>query len=108
MAVISATQPPEGIYSTGTASATLTVNSSECMENPCQNYGICVEEFRDYVCVCQPGFTGPNCQNIILIGGGDAGQAYNYDPNNVLACFVGAGRGSMISYSPALPPKKIL
>lgn len=35
---------------------------ADCASNPCNNDGTCVETAVGYQCVCQPGFTGPNCE----------------------------------------------
>lgn len=33
-----------------------------CASNPCNNDATCVEVADGYKCVCQAGFTGPNCE----------------------------------------------
>ncbi len=33
----------------------------ECDSNPCQNGGQCFDGVNGYLCVCRPGWTGPNC-----------------------------------------------
>lgn len=33
----------------------------DCASNPCNNDAQCVESAEGYKCVCQPGFTGVNC-----------------------------------------------
>ena len=34
-----------------------------CASMPCLNGGICVVINNSYVCTCQPGFVGQNCQD---------------------------------------------
>ena len=34
---------------------------NECMSNPCQN-GQCFDFINGYRCLCDIGFTGPNCE----------------------------------------------
>uniref|UniRef100_A0A8C7WP38 Protein eyes shut homolog n=1 Tax=Oryzias sinensis TaxID=183150 RepID=A0A8C7WP38_9TELE len=42
-----------------------------CLENPCQNKGVCLSNGstdpnkRTYKCLCPPHFTGPNCSEIV-------------------------------------------
>ena len=33
-----------------------------CDNSPCQNEGVCLDGLRSYVCVCQPGYYGTNCE----------------------------------------------
>ena len=35
---------------------------NECSSNPCLNQGTCTDQVNGYVCNCQPGYTGVNCQ----------------------------------------------
>src|SRR6218665_2183183 len=35
--------------------------NKECLPNPCV-HGECVDNIDGYVCICQAGFTGNNCQ----------------------------------------------
>ena len=39
------------------------INIDDCANNPCQNEGQCIDAIDDYNCVCEPGFTGKNCQH---------------------------------------------
>ena len=34
----------------------------DCIENPCNNNGSCVDGIASYNCVCLPGFTGADCE----------------------------------------------
>ena len=42
--------------------AALFSDIDDCLENPCQNGGQCEDKVNHYVCSCQPGWTGNNCQ----------------------------------------------
>ena len=33
-----------------------------CDEGPCRNEGQCLDGLRSYVCICQPGYYGTNCE----------------------------------------------
>ena len=35
---------------------------NECSSNPCLNGGTCTDLVNGYVCSCQPGYAGANCQ----------------------------------------------
>ena len=34
----------------------------ECEESPCQNGGQCEDKKEGYKCICEPGYTGENCE----------------------------------------------
>ena len=36
-------------------------DENDCVNNPCQNGGICQDLFRGYQCTCAPGWNGNNC-----------------------------------------------
>lgn len=38
------------------------IDIQDCASNPCNNDATCVEVAEGYKCVCQPGFTGTNCE----------------------------------------------
>ena len=35
---------------------------NECLSNPCQNNGKCIDKFDAFECRCQPGYGGPTCR----------------------------------------------
>ena len=39
------------------------VDKNECLSNPCQNSGTCVDGANSYNCSCAPGFTGHDCES---------------------------------------------
>lgn len=43
------------------------MNIDECESSPCQNGGVCVDKINSFACVCAVGFTGPNCEEEILV-----------------------------------------
>ena len=34
----------------------------ECVSNPCQNEGLCVDGVNAYTCECSSGYSGVNCE----------------------------------------------
>merc|ERR1712178_18915 len=43
------------------------VASQPCLGNPCENDGLCrATNTGEYTFVCQPGFAGANCENLIF------------------------------------------
>ena len=38
----------------------------ECSSNPCLNGGTCTDQVNGYVCSCQAGYTGSQCQSRTL------------------------------------------
>ena len=43
------------------------VEVEPCLSSPCLNQGTCTSHQDHYRCVCQPGFTGQDCE----VGTGD-------------------------------------
>ena len=39
------------------------IAKNNCDPNPCQNGGICEDLVNTYLCNCEPGFTGYNCED---------------------------------------------
>lgn len=37
------------------------VDVDECLSNPCQNGGTCVDNSGSHSCICLAGWTGQNC-----------------------------------------------
>ncbi len=35
----------------------------ECISDPCQNGGTCIDAANGFRCNCAPGYTGPSCQS---------------------------------------------
>ena len=35
--------------------------ANDCLENPCQNNGQCIDLKNDYRCHCKSGYSGRNC-----------------------------------------------
>ena len=35
---------------------------NECSSGPCENGGTCTDEVCGYICDCEPGYTGTECQ----------------------------------------------
>ena len=38
-----------------------TADIDDCVDQPCQNGGTCMDEVNDYNCICADGYTGKNC-----------------------------------------------
>ena len=49
----------------GNATITQVLSQNACLENPCQNDGLCSPIYQFYICKCKNGFTGKNCENKI-------------------------------------------
>ena len=49
----------------------LIVHLNPCDPNPCQNLRTCIPDLTDqtYICLCDGGFTGTNCEGNIIFGG---------------------------------------
>ncbi|XP_053794413.1 protein eyes shut homolog [Vidua chalybeata] len=53
---------PMCICKTGFEGTYCEVNSDDCISQPCQNGGLCVDGVNHYRCSCQHGFTGTLCE----------------------------------------------
>ena len=40
----------------------LFVEVIECISNPCENNGTCIDRVNIYTCKCTAGYTGNNCE----------------------------------------------
>ncbi|XP_078685483.1 IgGFc-binding protein-like [Branchiostoma floridae x Branchiostoma belcheri] len=40
-------------------------DSNQCLSNPCQNDGICLDADGEYSCLCQAGWKGVNCDQVL-------------------------------------------
>ena len=43
------------------------IDVDECSSNPCLNGGCCTDQVNGYVCSCQPGYAGAQCQTSKLV-----------------------------------------
>ena len=43
------------------------IDIDECSSNPCLNGGSCTDQVNGYVCSCQPGYAGAQCQTSKLV-----------------------------------------
>lgn len=39
-------------------------NKDDCVGNPCQNSGVCVDKLNGFHCDCPVGISGPRCENV--------------------------------------------
>lgn len=39
-------------------------NKDDCVGNPCQNSGVCVDKLNGFECDCPIGISGPRCENV--------------------------------------------
>ena len=39
----------------------------DCVPNPCENDGSCVDGVNDYTCICESGFQGKNCSEYLPV-----------------------------------------
>ena len=37
------------------------------MSEPCQNGGICTDNVNDYICLCDDGYKGENCEGKFIV-----------------------------------------
>ena len=51
----------EGKFGNGTFCS----DTSNCATNDCENGAECIESQPGFACVCQPGTTGPKCENVV-------------------------------------------
>ena len=50
------------LYDTINNSNILIPDLDECESDPCRNNGTCLDKLGKYVCTCDNGFTGKNCE----------------------------------------------
>ncbi|KAJ7352852.1 hypothetical protein OS493_033394 [Desmophyllum pertusum] len=68
-------------------------STDECSTAPCQNGGICVNRYNDYLCACKAGYSGKNCEtatNCKEIGAPMYGtkSSSNYDAGSTITLLV--------------------
>ncbi|XP_060578601.1 sushi, von Willebrand factor type A, EGF and pentraxin domain-containing protein 1-like [Ruditapes philippinarum] len=55
-------QPHVTCTASGTWQNVVCYNIDDCSNNPCKNGGQCEDKVADYVCKCQRGYSGKNCE----------------------------------------------
>ena len=50
-----------GTYDVNNIYLYTTVNIDECASSPCV-YGSCTDRVNQYMCICEPGFQGTQCE----------------------------------------------
>lgn len=67
-------------------------DEDQCASNPCQNGGICQDEFQSYVCQCVEGYEGRNCETALnstlkcLYDNGNCEQFCSDTPSTIRQC----------------------
>nr|XP_004663431.2 coagulation factor X [Jaculus jaculus] len=63
-------------------------DGDQCESNPCQNQGQCQDGFKEYVCTCQEGYEGKNCEfftrKLCSLDNGDCDQFCREEQNSVV------------------------
>eukprot|EP00795_Rhopilema_esculentum_P003142 gene3143-1447_t len=82
----------------------ISLDKNDCEKNPCQN-GKCVDEHASYFCICDPGFTGRNCESDIneceslpCFNGGTCRNDVNRFQCNCLAGYSGTHCEEVLDY----------
>ena len=50
----------------GMQTAPMLDKKDQCLGNPCQNEGLCIDGDYRYTCQCLPGFHGDKCQHSVF------------------------------------------
>ncbi|XP_075043411.1 coagulation factor IX [Mixophyes fleayi] len=71
------------------------VDGDQCTSNPCLNGGMCKDDVSAYICWCQEGYRGKNCELALpitcTISNGGCQQMCKEDANRKVICSCAAG-----------------
>ncbi|NP_001011223.1 coagulation factor IX precursor [Xenopus tropicalis] len=71
------------------------IDGDQCLSNPCLNGGVCKDDVSDYVCWCQQGYSGKNCELelpvICSIMNGGCDHMCRDDPVKKVICSCASG-----------------